>query len=90
MLTVAERRKRRMDVLPLAVLVQMTANINRDSQQRLQPFEIEEVLGWLGIPAEEMAPPSPPPSRPSPDELREKLALLAQMYPKPNGQCEGG
>ena len=78
LLTVAQRRKRRMDTLPLAVLVQMTANINRDTEQRFQPFELSEVMDWFGLP-DEVAPPPPPPSPASPEELRERFRLLAQM-----------
>lgn len=69
----------------MAVLIQMTANINRDSKQRPQPFEIEEVLGWLGFPEEPVAPPPPP----SAEELRDRLRLFAQFYPSENGLQEG-
>lgn len=85
MLTVAQRRKQRREVLPLAVLVQMTANINRNTEQRFQPFELEEVLGWLGFPPEAEAPPPEPP-RPTTEELREKLAMLQNIFPAHNGQ----
>lgn len=90
LLTVAQRRKKRMDVLPMALLIQMTANIHRDTQQRFQPFELDEVLEWLGV-MPEPEPPAPPPAPATPEELRAKLGLLAQMYPPPNGQQpEGG
>lgn len=77
-----------MDLLPMAVLIQMTANVNRDTKARSYPFELEEVLGWLGIAPE--AEPAPPPAPATPEELRAKLGLLAEMYPKPNGQQDGG
>lgn len=89
MLTVAQRRKRRMAVVPMALLIQMTANIHRDTQQRFQPFELEEVLGWLGVMPEPESP-VPPPAPATPDELRAKFGLLAQMYPPPNGQQQEG
>jgi hypothetical protein len=83
LLVVAHRRKRRLDVLPMAILLQMTANINRDSQVRPYPFELDEVLSWLGYGPEAVAP-APPPAPPTPEELRDKLGLLAQLYPPPN------
>jgi hypothetical protein len=89
LLSVAQRRKRRMDALPMAVLLQMTANIHRDSKSRPYPFELDEVLGWLGYPPEPVSP-APTPAPPTPDELRERLQLLAQMYPQPNGQPQEG
>lgn len=88
MLTHAYQAKRRLEVLPMAVLIHMTANMNRDPKQRPQPFGMDEVLGWMGI-APEPDPP-PPPAPPSPDELRAKLGMLAQMFPKANGQQREG
>lgn len=69
----------------MALLVHMTANIHRDPQQRLQPFELDEVLGWMGIvPVPDRREPAPAP--PSPEELREKLRLASLVFPRTNGQ----
>ena len=73
----------------MAMLIQLTANIHRDTQQRFQPFELDEVLGWLGYPPEPEVL-APPPAPATPDELRAKLGLLAQMYPPSNGQQQEG
>lgn len=70
----------------MALLVQMTANVHRDSKQRLQPFDLEEVLGWMGIvPEPERRDPAPAP--PTTETLREKLRLAALVFPKSNGQA---
>lgn len=72
----------------MALLIQLTANINRDSQQRAQPFELAEVLGWLG---HELPPPAPPPQR-SPEELTATVELLHSLYSQAqgaNGRMDG-
>lgn len=81
LLVQAQRRKQRRDAVPVALLVQVLCNVHRDSQQRLQPFELDEVLGWMGMTAER----EPPPPPATAEELREKLRLAAQVFPRQNG-----
>lgn len=68
----------------MAMLIQVLCNVHRDSQQRLQPFELGEVLAWLGYPPE-ADPPTPPPAPPPVEELREKLRMASEAFSRSNG-----
>lgn len=71
----------------MAVLVQLFANVNRDAKVRPQPFSLDEVLSWLGYPPEAEVSEAAP-SRPTTEELREKLNLLHGLFGS-NGGSEG-
>lgn len=55
----------------------LLANVNRDSKTRPEPFTLEEVVAWLGHGFMRQA---PAPAPPTPEELGDRLALLAQYY----------
>jgi hypothetical protein len=81
-----EEQQLRQD-MPLALLIQLTLNINRDSEQRRQPFELSEVLEWLG---HRLPPPEPPP-QPNAEELVQRMELLHGLYSQAqsNGMSDG-
>lgn len=83
MLVQAQRRKERRQALPVAMLIQVMCNVNRDSKTRPQPFDLDEILSWLGYPPE---PAAQPPEPASPEALREKLRMAALVFSKSNGQ----
>lgn len=65
-----------------ALAAWLLANINRDTEHRSQPFDLEEVVEWLGYassyvrqdePEEE---PDPPPAA----KLLQQVELLNQLY----------
>lgn len=85
LLVQAQRRKQRRETLPIAMLIQMTANIHRDEKVRPAAFGLDEVLSWLGYPPE-AEPQTPPPAPPTVQELREKLQQAAALFPRQNGQ----
>jgi hypothetical protein len=66
----------------MALLIQLTANLNRDPDQQREPWTIEEVLGWLGH-----AVPDAPPVPPEQAQVQAKLAMLAEYY---NSHRENG
>ena len=55
----------------------LLANVNRDSKTRPEPFTLEEVVLWLGHGFSQAA---AAPEPPTPEELHDRLALLAQYY----------
>jgi hypothetical protein len=60
----------------MAMLIQMLLNIHRDSEHRPQPFELHEILQWLG---HTMPAPAPPP-RKTAEELTQAIELLHGFY----------
>ena len=74
----------------MAMLIQVLLNVNRDSEQRREPFAIEEVLGWLGY-GEEGTPAPAPPQR-TVEELDQAITRMHQMYTaiqSSNGEVQG-
>lgn len=84
----AHRRKQHREAVPMAMLIQVLVNVHRDSEQRPQPFELSEVLQWLGFAPEPEAP-QPEPPKPSMEELLERTKMLHQVYTQ-NGQSQEG
>lgn len=67
---------------PVAMLIQVMLNVNRDTKTRPYPFELDEILQALGHTVEPVEPPPPP----SVEELHQKMATLSQLFPARNGQ----
>lgn len=83
-----QRQKR--ETTPMATLIQVLCNIHLDTEQRREPFSLDEVLGWLGYAA---SPRPVEPERPkTPEELEQQILLLHAMYTsvqQANGQVKG-
>ena len=83
-----QRQKR--GSIPMAMLIQVLCNIHLDTEQRREPFSLDEVLGWLGFPT---TPVPHEPERPrTPAELEAQVELLHAMYmsiQQTNGQVKG-
>ena len=65
----------------------LLANINRDSETRPQPFDLDEVVAWLGHGFQPPEMPPTPPVQPTGEELLERVQMLHQFYT--NGQHGG-
>lgn len=89
LLAEAHAQKRRLEALPVAMMIQVLCNVHRDPKQRPQPFEVTEVLSWLGFAPEDAAPEAEPP-RPTTEDLRQKLEALRDFFPSGNGQGRDG
>jgi len=69
----------------------LLVNINRDTEKRREPFDLEEVTGWLGY-AQSYVAPAPPvvaESPQTPDELKRRLEVVYQLHKltsSPNGE----
>lgn len=57
-----------------ALAAYVLANVNRDTETRTEPWELQEVVAWLGHGFEKPATP------PTPDELLERIRVLQAMY----------
>jgi hypothetical protein len=63
-------------VRPMAMLLQAYWNVHRDTDQRRDPFTLEDMLAVLGYPE----PPPPPPPPPRLEDIEARIGILHQMY----------
>ena len=64
--------------------------MNRDTQKRLQPFALEDVVSWLGHGFQTA--PEAKPAQPSADDLMQRALAFMELHgaANANGQNEGG
>lgn len=55
-------------------------NVHRDTERKSEPYDFEEVVGWLGHGFQRLRPQEVPPQPPTPEELLERVKLLNQVY----------
>lgn len=82
-----QRQKRA--TVPMAMLIQVLLNVNRDTEQRREPFGVDEVLEWLGFPDEERP---APPARRTIEEMDRQISMMHAMYTAihaSNGEVSG-
>jgi len=63
-------------VRPMAMLLQAYWNVHRDTDQRREPFTLDEMLAVLGYPE----PPAPPPPPPRLEDMQERIEMLHSLY----------
>ena len=71
----AQERADRRAALPAWLL----ANVNRDSEYKVEPWTLEEVVAWLGHGFQRGESP-PPPAQTSMEEVRQTVLMLQQVY----------
>jgi hypothetical protein len=63
-------------VRPMALLLQAYWNVHRDTDQRRDPFTLDDMLAVLGYPE----PPASPPPPPRLEDMQERIAILHSLY----------
>jgi hypothetical protein len=74
-----------------AMAAWMLVNVNRDTDKKREPFDLEEVTRWLGYGAQYVRPPTVVEEAPaaSPAEIRRRLGIVYQLHrltSSPNGE----
>lgn len=77
LLTVRHRRMQHIADRRAAIGAWILANAHRDSTKKPEPFNLEDVVAWLGTP---YARPAPVPKRPTMDEVKQNLGILGLFH----------
>jgi hypothetical protein len=82
-LSVRHRQQQEREDRRAALIAWVLVNVNRDTESRSEPFDLEEVTAWLGYSGQYVRPPEPEPQEPEQARMEKVLGqveLLNQLY----------
>lgn len=80
-LSLRHRRQQQREDRRAALGAWVLANVNRDTEHRAEPFDLEEVTAWLGYSGQYPVVPAPEPEEPPDvDAMRGTVEMLNTLY----------